>query len=253
MTMRSTLPLLVLAIALALGVPAGAQDPAPDSFEGRLQAIDIEVGKQQASAERLEEQYLALLEGDLTPEQKGIVYVHIARIGWRGPQGADVWDAYNQEALSYPLPDVETALVYSGWAHGLRSLYFEWRGPRWVVGRRRIADVALRGLRFVLDKGAPRERVDGPAVDMMSVAEPSKADIARHEAQMAARKRADDLDMLRQVRAGLSRLCAEIYAEPPTDPEELRARATAALEGYPEAVQDIMDMLDANLKRRRGE
>ena len=70
---------------------------------------------------------------------------------------------------------------------------------------------------------------------------------------MAARKRADDLDMLRQVRAGLSRLCAEIYAEPPTDPEELRARATAALEGYPEAVQDIMDMLDANLKRRRGE
>ena len=167
-----------------------------------------------------------------------------------------VWDkteVYCQEALSYPLPDTDASSMYFMWAASLRARYAYWRGPRWAVGRRRVADVALRGLRFTLDHGAPRDTVVLPGVDKMDVVGPSEKDIQRHEAQVAARRAAERLSDLQATRTALSQLCARVYAVPPAAPEELRTRAAAALEGYPEAVQDIMDMLDADLKRRRGE
>jgi hypothetical protein len=237
----------------ALCVSSGAQEPPPDSFEAKLEAIDIEVRKQETSAEKLEDQYLALLEGDLTPEQRGLVYVHITNIGRYCHVPGDVREAYALEALSYPLATTDALAMHVARARILRKRYADWRGRRFALGRRRIVDAALAALKFALDNGAPRKRVPLPGIGRMSAVEPSEEDRRRHEAQVAARGAAQQMERLWGARLTMTHTCAELYSRQPVDPEELRARASEALKDYPEAVQDVMDKLEEMLAYRRGE
>ena len=241
-----------LVILLAC-LPSGAQEPPPESFEAKLKAIDIEVRRQQTTADKLEDQYLTLLEGDLTPEQRGLVYVHIIDIGRYCRVPGDVREAYALEALSYPLAATDAVAMHVSWATVLRGRYAEWRGERFAVGRRRILDAALTGLKLALDNGAPAERPVIPGVGRLIALAPTEDDIRNHDAQMAARAQADGLETLWEFRWAIIGTCAELYSRPPVDPEELRARASEVLKDHPEAVQDIMDKLGKYLEYRRGE
>jgi hypothetical protein len=251
--MRALTALVSAIVLVALGFWSDAQEPPPDSFEAKLEAIDIEVRKQETSAEKLEDRYLALLEGDLTPEQRGLVYVHIIDIGRYCRVSGDVQEAYALEALSYPLAAVDAVTMHAARAGILRGRYSDWRGERYAVGRRRILDAALAGLKLALDSGAPSQPVALPGIGKMGRDRPTEEQIRRHATEVAERREAERLQRLWGLRRGMSQTCAEIYSRPPVAPEELRARASEVLEDYPEAVQDIMDKLEEILKRRRGE
>ncbi len=203
--------------------------------------------------EKLEEEYLSLLEVATSPEEQGLVYAHIVWLyssNGTNPQ-PNVVETYCQEALTHPLPVDVAALMYSRWSSALSRRYMQdWRGSRHSVARRRIIAPVLDGLKLVLDNGAPKERVELPAVGKYNIAAPPDSPALqrarqRHAEQMAARQTAERLDSLKFYRGIFVQQCINLYLREPADPDELTRLATEALADHPEALQDLLDQLAA--------
>jgi len=259
------LPFAVLVCHLILAASACAEFPLhrahlggdPNSpFNMGLQRVLQRHFARDTTEEKLEEDYLSLLELATSAEQEGLVYAHIA---WaycsRGtiaqPDAAETWCL---EALSHPLsPRVEIDL-YQLWAAALWTRYHEdWHGARYRVARRRMVVPALRGLKFVLDLGAPKELPPDPLAALKSVLSTAEGARRREILQEMARivaanppeKRPVDLHELVLQRRNYTSWCMNLYLHDPADPDELRRLASEALADHPEALADLLEQLAA--------
>ena len=266
------LPFAVLVCHLILAASACAEFPLhrahlggdPNSpFNMGLQRVLQRHFARDTTEEKLEEDYLSLLELATSAEQEGLVYAHIA---WmyctkgtiRAPQVAET---YCQEALGYPLPVDVAASMHNFRGMALWTRYHqEWRGERYRVARRRIIAPALAGLKLVMENGAPREAVPLPTVVIDNTFIPMGApgreealqEIARrHAAQLAERRKAELLNVLQRFREWFIRSCVNLYLQDPADPDELRRLASEALADHPEARADLLDQLAAAVAKER--
>ncbi len=213
-------------------------------FAAALSAIDDHARAADVAAEKLEDEYLALLSQSPSGDQTGLVYGHIGLMyASLGPKECDAAEAYCLEALRHLLPLALAGRMHVGIANAIRDRYAGWGGLRWPVGRRRVASAALEALRALLDSGAPKAPVRVPTMTMSfgnGPPEYMQAAERQHQEEVAAREKADALNDLQRYRTDLVARLASLYSRPPFAPDELRDAAAGALAKYPEVVQEIM-------------
>lgn len=240
-TVILALGLLAVCSAVADGADGGG------ALDQQLADLDNRAALGQTTLEKLEDDYLNLAKS-VTTVQRGLVFSRIAWMyGSAGSRGySNLVQMYCQEALSYPLSSDVAGEVYCLWVGALAEDSRDWSGGRFRVARRVNMRLILRGLRIVLDAGAPSGRVALPAVDMYTMPGPLPPETQkRYSEQVAARQRAQLLNRLYESRRALVSWSASLYHRPPSDVDELSALVAEQLGRNPDVVREIMERLNS--------
>jgi len=208
--------------------------------------------------EKLEEEYLALLDVAESPKQQGLLYAHIVWLySSHGINQPDVVETYCQETLTCPVRLDVALWMYRWWMMALDARYRDdWRGIRYAVARRRIVVPRFGALKLLLDNGAQKELPPDPYEPLFrelsgtTGAEREQVlEKIRELAEVQPRdpQRDHKLDLMRDRKRFMASII-DLYFQPPAAPEELKALAAKELADYPEALQDLLEQLQAKVE-----
>ena len=180
----------------------------------RLTAIERRAGKPGADLNKLEAEALKLTQQFQSPADLGKIYFRIAQLYRNFIKPGDMRDIltkmrdYSAKALGYPLGFHDHVRAYIDVGSAAWGLVNE-TSKDWPHYRRDIAISFLRGLKLLIDNGVPSEPVDLPGIIKFDCDDPQndaicKALHEKHDRQVEARKRAQEINDLQLLRAGLT-------------------------------------------------
>jgi hypothetical protein len=252
----------VIAVCLMSSGAAGA-DP-NEAFTKRLMEIRAGGGTGTQDAAKLEAEGLQLIPDHNTPAEKGRIYATIALVycergfGRCPPEETKVRLAktieYTNKALACPLDAPTACNMYGRLSDAINVSARGGPKDKWPEARRAAIVPCLKGLKLALGHKAPKERPDSPpAVGVPFILTPDgrlpEDERERYEKQRAARKEYDRLRELYFQRWALTQRCGALYSREPYDAPECRAFAEKILVGHEEAVNEIMQLVEAKIER----
>ena len=245
MARSAKLALLLVVLCGLFGHPLHAEN---GDLQQRLALIDQQRDGLHTQSGQLEDDCLALLAEHSMPEDSGKVFAEIALIyAMNGMTEPGKTASYCESAVRCRLDAVTAAQMYVYWADALQV---EWlgvpEGPS-ADARREIVSICLRGLREILDRNAPRFRQPIPVVSRFdSPGCPADGNVeslvARNQAEVAAREKVLEGNMLVAHRETLEQKCLSLYTGAPHLRTELEELARSILDDE-EAVTNLMSRL----------
>ncbi len=213
---RSRIRWMVVPITVLLTFGCARLSYGQNTLDKRLEAIEVQA-KQGVNMDKLEAEALKLIQDFQSPNDKGKIYSLITSL--YASQGAMKQPkkviTYATMALEYPLNTHNGGWMYLDWGLAIIVIYQSVDPLEYLKHRREIAVPLLTGLKLLLDNGVPEERVDLPGVGAYDIPpnDPKYQEIvAEHERQMNARKSAETVNELVQLRGVLTSNIFGIYA-----------------------------------------
>jgi hypothetical protein len=186
----------------------------------RLMAIERRVGKPGTDLNKLEAEALSLTRQFRSPSDLGKIYFRIAQLYRDSIKPGDMQDIltkirdYSAKALEYPLDLHDHVRAYIDMGSAAWGLVNE-TSRDWPRYRPDIASSFLSGLKLLIDNGVPSEPVPLPGVDKIDCGDPQspvcKAMQEDHDRQLAARRRAEEINKIQLLRATLTDNIVGVY------------------------------------------
>lgn len=246
---------LGLLLCFSLSYCAAGQ---PDQrIEQRLRELDARRDGLNTEPGVLEKEALQLLDEGVLPEDRGKVYAQIALIYAQSGLTRPAKTAeYCMKALENPLDPATAAQTYVFWADALEVQARRQHGEVPARAKREIAEICLDGVKMILDHDVPAARQPLPRVHRVSLGngqdDAAHRDfLAKHEAQLTARKRIMLLNTLVHHRDALLDKVIRLYQGNPMSLQEFR-RLTEGILGD-ERAEQLRNLLSRRLERTKRE
>ena len=171
--------MLMFLITTPMGLGAEGLPAHSDDLSKALKRIDMERNGRSTDTLKLENDCLALLNKDSSPEDKGKVYRQIALIyALSGLTKPDKCIEYSKLAMAHPLEVPSKVRLCISLASALEVKSWKARGDEFVSARADIALACFQGLKEISDRKIPAERQKLPVVEMFdSVGPPGSPEI----------------------------------------------------------------------------
>ena len=237
------------------GFAAASESKECVALEERLALIESQA-KTGGDLAKLEAELLAMAQQSWPPEEKGKIYATAAAIyAARSPiTQPNKLKAYATKALEYPLDLLHKTLMYVDLSIAQVATYDSVAPMEYLKHRAEIAEPCLRGLKLLLDNKVPAERVPVPGVGKFDVS-PSSPDYQRvwkeHEAQMAARAKAQSLNELVRWRIWLTGNIVAMYSLGADGTQELKELAKDILKDD-RVVGELLTRVKAEREKWQG-
>ncbi len=253
--------LIVAANVVLLLTPAGGVLTAGGNELGpRLREIDSQrrFGRTPEQMEKMETQYLELLQEYDSPEDKGRIYAAIANSyinsGIQTPGGLPVFPEkvaeYCEKALQYPQEVPDSCRFYSFWGAALQAQCYKSGEEDFSVARREIVIPYLKTLKFVFDNLTSRESQNLPSVVAYDVppSDPHYGEIVRkHNRQMNKWKEVKLNNKLLRYKDVLVPKVVSLYSQKPYATDELRELAGEILKKE-DTVKELISLVTNKIK-----
>ncbi len=264
MNRRSNCAVLMALIAnlFILGFAPNVSTAQENTLGPRLTEIDRQrtLNMTLAQMEKIEAQYLKLLEEYDSPDEKGKIYAAISNSyinsGIQTPGGLPVFPEkvaeYCEKALQYPQDIPKRCRFYSFWGAALQAEYYKSGEQEFPVARKRIVIPYLKVLNLVFDNLTSREMQEPPVLEPYRATGPPNNAIhqkllRRHQEQLA---RCREVMLNRQLLPHLHTLmprCVSLYSRKPYATAELRKLAGEILKKG-DAVDELISAVESKIK-----
>ncbi|NLW83787.1 MAG: hypothetical protein GXY41_05200 [Phycisphaerae bacterium] len=245
--------IVLLYVISATGFSMATIDP-NEVVLGRLAKITAGNKNDASDYTQIEDACLALIQEFDSKAQIGRIYAELAKVysgkGYSSRHDFRVAKTveFSQKALQQPLDAVIRCEMYGKLTDALIAVCLESPPHQFAVLRREAAETCLQSLKIALDHNAPDVRPVLPALDTYM---PDRQKVREaYNARSIRRKKWELESNFFYLKNGLTQMCVSLYSREPYNLDELRQLGQTILAGYPERIDELIDMIQDRISSK---